>query len=99
MAELPILRPLVGWDKLEIVGEAQRIGTFETSIRPHDDCCSYLMPDNPATRSNDANLTAAEEGLDVPGLVLGAYESSSLMELRFEEAPVERGRIPELARS
>lgn len=82
VAGLPMLRPLVGLDKQEIIAEAERIGTFEISIRPHDDCCSYLMPDHPATRSNAEMLSAAEEALDVEPLVRSAYEKTGRVELR-----------------
>ncbi len=65
VAKLPVLRPLIGLDKGEIVKEAQRIGTFETSIEPHGDCCSFLMPQNPATRSTPAALDEAESIFDI----------------------------------
>lgn len=65
VATMPILRPLVGMNKLEIVDEARRIGTFETSIEPHDDCCSFLMPRNPATFSTPQELEGAEKVFDV----------------------------------
>lgn len=65
VARLPILRPLIGLDKDEIVKEAQRIGTFETSIEPHGDCCSFLMPQNPATRSTPEYLETVEKIFDV----------------------------------
>jgi thiamine biosynthesis protein ThiI len=61
---LTVLRPLIGMDKLEIIAEARRIGTYETSIEPHGDCCSYLMPPNPATRSTPAELEEAEKPFD-----------------------------------
>jgi tRNA uracil 4-sulfurtransferase len=64
VAVMPILRPLIGMDKLEIVEEARRIGTYETSIEPHDDCCSFLLPPHPATQSEPEDLEAAEAGLD-----------------------------------
>jgi thiamine biosynthesis protein ThiI len=66
---LPVFRPLVGMDKLQIIEEARRIGTYETSIEPHGDCCSFLMPPNPATSSTPAQLERAERGFDVPAEV------------------------------
>jgi thiamine biosynthesis protein ThiI len=65
VAGIPVLRPLVGLDKQEIVEEAKEIGTFDISIEPHDDCCSFLMPPNPATHSTPAEIEAAEGALDV----------------------------------
>lgn len=50
VASLPVLRPLIGMDKLEIINEAQRIGTFDTSIEPDQDCCTLFVPRHPNTR-------------------------------------------------
>ncbi|MCH6568333.1 MAG: tRNA 4-thiouridine(8) synthase ThiI [Nitrospinae bacterium] len=68
-AAMPILRPLIGMDKQEIISLARAIGTYEVSIQPHDDCCSFLMPRRPATRSTPEELEAAEAALDVEALV------------------------------
>jgi tRNA uracil 4-sulfurtransferase len=67
-ASLPVLRPLITYDKQEIVAAAQRIGTFETSILPHDDTCSLFVPKHPATRARIGDLRAAEEGLDTDAM-------------------------------
>ena len=69
VARRPVLRPLIGYDKQEIIARARQIGTYEISIEPHQDCCSFLLPDNPATRSTAAALAAAEKVLDVDRLV------------------------------
>lgn len=61
VAELPVLRPLVGMNKNEIVAEAERLGTYEISIQPHGDCCSFLMPRKPATTSRPDELAALEK--------------------------------------
>ncbi|MEK7701481.1 MAG: tRNA uracil 4-sulfurtransferase ThiI [candidate division NC10 bacterium] len=68
-ATLPILRPLVGMDKLEITGEARRLGTYEISIEPDQDCCTLFTPRHPATRMSPDDVRAAEARLDIPGLV------------------------------
>ncbi|RMF77238.1 MAG: tRNA 4-thiouridine(8) synthase ThiI, partial [Nitrospirae bacterium] len=73
---LPILRPLLGWDKEEIVAEAQRIGTFDLSIEPHEDCCSYLEPKQPATRSTHRRLSAVERRLELEPLLEAAAEAT-----------------------
>ena len=80
---LPILRPLIGRSKSEIIGVARRIETYETSILPHDDCCSYLMPRSPATRSTPAELEVAERVLDVDALVDAAWEKRDRETLRL----------------
>ena len=65
VATMPILRPLIGLDKQEIIEEAEALGTFETSIEPHDDCCSFLMPRSPATYSSPEQLEEAASDVDV----------------------------------
>ena len=84
VATLPVLRPLIGVDKAEIVELAQRIGTFETSIEPDEDCCSYLMPSRPATWTRPEAIESIERALDVKGMVEAAL------------ARVERERIEPL---
>ena len=76
-----ILRPLVGMDKVEVIAEAKRIGTYEISILPQQDCCSFLEPKRPATRSTPEELAAAEAGLDVPHLVAAALEKAKLIKI------------------
>jgi len=68
-ATLPVLRPLVGSDKGEIIELAKRIGTYEISIEPDEDCCSFLMPRQPATWTRPGPIEAIEQGLDVKMLV------------------------------
>jgi thiamine biosynthesis protein ThiI len=80
-ARLPILRPLIGLDKLEIVDMARRIGTYETSIEPHGDCCSFLMPPNPATRSRPGDLAEAEKVFDVEAETRRLVESSAVVDV------------------
>ena len=71
-ARLPILRPLIGMDKEEITREARRIGTFEVSTLPDQDCCQLFVPRSPATAATVDELLAAESALDVAGLVEAA---------------------------
>lgn len=78
---LPILRPLIGMDKIEIVGQARRIGTYDTSIEPHDDCCSHLMPANPVTHSTPRQLEDAEKVLSVEREVEKLVEASTIEEV------------------
>ena len=66
---LPVLRPVVGMDKEEIVRISRKIGTFETSILPYEDCCTVFTPKHPKTRPQLADLEEAERALDVDGLV------------------------------
>src|SRR5207244_11605310 len=59
-ATMPILRPLIGMDKLEITEEARRLGTFDISIAPDADCCTLFVPKHPATPMSEHELAAAE---------------------------------------
>jgi len=68
-ATLPVLRPLIGRDKEEIVRRAREIGSFALSIEAADDCCSFLMPRNPATWTRPEPIDQIEARLDVAGLV------------------------------
>ncbi len=68
-AAMPILRPHVGADKLEIVAEARRLGTYEISIEPDLDCCTLFTPKHPATAVGAAELARAEARLDLARLI------------------------------
>lgn len=71
---MPIFRPLIGMDKIEITKKAQEIGTYETSILPHEDCCTRFVPKHPETKANLAEVEMAEEKLNVEELVGEAIE-------------------------
>lgn len=77
---LPILRPLIGMDKLEIIQQAQAIGTFETSIEPDQDCCTLFVPKHPQTRCDLPNILRVEEQLDIPTLIQQGLQDSELMQ-------------------
>ncbi len=79
-ASLPILRPLVGMDKDEIVAQAQAIDTYPISILPDQDCCQLFTPRNPATRARLDDILSAEAALPVDDLV-GAAVASAVTEL------------------
>src|SRR5690606_26219904 len=81
VAALPVLRPLVGFDKTEIVEMARRIGTYETSILPYQDCCALFVPKNPVTRPRPEQARAVEAPLDIEPLIAGALERTET--LRF----------------
>ena len=85
-ASLPVLRPLVGMDKEEIVNEARRLGTYEVSIIPDEDCCTLFTPKHPATRSTVRQLDEAEAALPVEALVEDAAGAAERRDLRFPPA-------------
>ena len=68
-AQLPILRPLVGMDKQEIIDQARRIGTYEISSIPDQDCCQLFVPKHPATKARLADVQEDESRLDIEGLI------------------------------
>jgi thiamine biosynthesis protein ThiI len=83
VAGLPVLRPLIGMDKLEITAEAQRLGTFEISIEPDADCCTLFVPRHPATRVTAEDIGAAEARLPLPGLVAMGMEGAQAETFEF----------------
>ena len=74
VVDLPILRPVVGMDKEDIVKIARKIGTFETSILPYEDCCTVFTPRHPRLRPTLEELEAAEQALDIEGMIQAAVD-------------------------
>ena len=79
-ATLPVLRPLAGMDKAEIIEQSQAIGTYDTSILPDEDCCSLFVPRSPSTAVSVEEARAVERNLDVDALVAQAVEAAELAE-------------------
>jgi thiamine biosynthesis protein ThiI len=82
-AQLPVLRPLIGMDKLEITLQAQAIGTFETSIEPDQDCCRLFVPAHPSTRTSEDQIQRIERQLDIATFVKQGTTSAELAEFQF----------------
>ena len=78
VAQLPLLRPLVGDDKEEIIAQARRIGTFDVSTIAEVDCCSLFIPRHPETRASAAAAAQLETSLDLERIVREALEASVL---------------------
>ncbi len=85
-AEQEILRPLLALDKQEIVEIAKQIGTYEISIRPHEDCCALFVPDHPATKAKMSEVKAAEAKLDTHELVQQALEETEVEEIKLKKS-------------
>ena len=83
VSSLPVLRPLVGMDKEEIVAEARRLGTYQVSIIPDEDCCTLFTPKHPATRARRNQVEASESALQIDELVQEAVSSADCQDLRF----------------
>ncbi len=77
VATLPVFRPLLGYDKMEIIRQAEAIGTAVISSRPYDDCCSLFTPQHPATHATAAELDAAEASLGVGEWAEKLYDGTS----------------------
>lgn len=73
--QLPVLRPLVGFDKNEIIDRSVKMGAYETSILPFEDCCTVFLPDFPATRPKLKDILREEAKLDVEALIEEAFAS------------------------
>ena len=87
--DLPVLRPLIGMDKTEIISISRKIGTFETSIEPYEDCCTIFTPAHPKTKPSLAEIEAAEAAM--PGLA--ALEQAAADHV--EKIPIRIGDDPE----
>ncbi len=72
---LPVLRPLVGFDKNEIIERSVKMGAYETSILPYEDCCTVFLPDYPAIRPKLDEIQKEENKLDVEALIAEAFQT------------------------
>ena len=82
--DMPVLQPLIGMDKEEIVTLARKIGTFETSILPYEDCCTVFTPRHPRTHPKLKDVEAAESALDMDALVDEAVKGIERIRLDHE---------------
>ncbi len=74
--DMPVLRPLIGFDKTEIIEKARMIGTYETSVLPYEDCCTVFLPKHPLIKPDLHKVRKAEAVLDVEGLIEEAFASA-----------------------
>jgi thiamine biosynthesis protein ThiI len=85
VATMPVLRPLIGLDKDEITAEAQRLGTYEISIIPDQDCCTLFTPRHPATKARTADVERAEATLPVGDIVERAVAAAAVEDFQFPD--------------
>ena len=78
---LPVMRPLIAMDKVDIMDKAQEIGTFETSIQPYEDCCTVFLPRHPTTKPKLERILESESKLDVEALVEAAVQSREIVNI------------------
>jgi thiamine biosynthesis protein ThiI len=77
-----VLRPLVTYDKHETIALARRIGTYDLSILPYEDCCSLFVPPHPSTGARPAEVEHAEAGIDVVAEATALAASAEVVQLR-----------------
>ena len=88
VVEMPIFMPLVGMDKEEIVTIARKIGTFDTSVLPYEDCCTVFTPRHPKTKPTLNQLLEAERKLDRQALIERALENVEKIVVKYHEEGV-----------
>jgi thiamine biosynthesis protein ThiI len=88
VASLPVLRPLVGMDKEEIIGEAQRLRTYPISIIPDQDCCTLFTPRHPATRAKLEDVERAEQELPIEQIVREGAAAAVLERFTFPDTDI-----------
>ncbi len=93
IAHLPVLRPLISMDKQEIVDLAERIGTYELSILPHADCCSFLQPRHPTIGVSAAACAAAESAFDVEAWARELQRQAQVTYIQPAPWPAPRGLL------
>lgn len=79
--QLPILRPLIGLNKLQIINLAKEIGTYEISIRPYEDCCTVFVPNSPETRPTIQQVIEGEQNLNIDDLISEAVTNVEVIKI------------------
>ncbi len=80
--EMPVMRPLIALDKVDIMEKAKEIGTFEKSIEPYEDCCTVFLPKHPSTKPSLAKIEASASKLDTERLIEEAINSEEIIEIK-----------------
>ena len=82
VVKMPVMRPLIAMDKVDIMDKAREIGTYDISIQPYEDCCTVFLPKHPVTKPKLERIEASESALDVQALVDAAVASEEIIEIR-----------------
>jgi thiamine biosynthesis protein ThiI len=98
-AQVPVFRPLIGTDKVDILVTARKIGTYDTSSEPFHDCCPVFMPRTPALHASPEDLDAAEAKLDIRALVTQGLRETTLEQLRYTAGTVHVTEAKPIARA
>lgn len=78
---MPVMRPLIAMDKVDIMDKAMEIGTYETSIQPYEDCCTVFLPKHPVTKPKLERILESESRLDCDGLIAAAIEAEEIIDI------------------
>ena len=79
---MPVMRPLIAMDKIDIIAKAQEIGTFETSIEPYEDCCTVFLPKHPTTKPQLDKIEISDSKLDIDALIESAIAEEEIIYIR-----------------
>ena len=82
VVKMPVMRPLIAMDKVDIMDKAREIRTYDISIQPYEDCCTVFLPKHPVTKPKLERIEASESALDVQALVDAAVASEEIIEIR-----------------
>ena len=82
VVKMPVMRPLIAMDKVDIMDKAREIGTYDISIQPYEDCCTVFLPKHPVTKPKLERIEKSDSALDVETLVKNAVESEEVIEIR-----------------
>ena len=88
VVDIPIFMPLVGMDKEEIITIARKIGTFDTSVLPYEDCCTVFTPKHPKTKPTLGQVIQAEKNLDREALIQEALATVEKIAVKYDDAPL-----------
>ena len=83
--KMPVIRPVCTYDKLEIIDVAKRIGTYETSIEPYEDCCTIFVPDHPVINPDIKLVREYESRVDFKTLMFEAIKNQTIINISEEE--------------
>jgi thiamine biosynthesis protein ThiI len=86
VSTLPILRPLAGMNKENIVNRAKEIKTYEISILPYEDCCSFFVPQHPETKAKIEQIDRLDSKLDLADLVNKAVKDTEKINMNFGDS-------------
>lgn len=84
VVDIPVMRPLIAMDKVDIMDKAKEIGTYDLSIQPYEDCCTVFLPKHPVTKPKLDRIEQSESALDVEALVKAAVESEEVVDISFD---------------